>query len=471
MDKDDKIVEAISRANLLTRVRTWLPKLFNPLFRNQGGVNRAILDAIEALRESHSKQSEDIQKQLAEAKNRFEDLNLHACKTAILLERHKKRTAAELATLTANAFEAFATRDAILAKFNAIEQSAKEQQELASVARARRDSEQAENISRFEITAANIAALESLLQATSEKLEHDFSAGINQLQEETRLLQQRSESLKVGLEKTNAQNDSELTSLKKVIEQVSSKNAFARRPSALKVSDQRGASFEGTIDPSSFDAFYKAFEDQFRGTRESVFEKQLRHLNKVKDLSSKEEDSDLNSLPVIDLGCGRGEWLELLAKENIPAIGVDLNQDFISECRSRALNAEESDVFTYLSKRESNSCRAITAFHIVEHLSFPELWTFYQETLRVLAPGGIAIFETPNPNNLRVAANFFLTDITHVRPLPTSLAAFLAEYLGASKTEIHQYHPFPEAEKYRDLPMEVNDAIYGAQDYSVIFWK
>ncbi len=257
--------------------------------------------------------------------------------------------------------------------------------------------------------------------------------------------------------------------LSKAVASSSDSIGFARRPSEETNITASPARIASNITPVEFDKFYQNFEDLFRGTRESVSEKQHQHLSTIqKTLSLLETRPEIE---LIDLACGRGEWLEILKENKINARGIDLNTGFIKQCEDLNLDVTNQDIFEFLSTLPDKSCGAITAFHIVEHLSFNQLWLLYKETLRVLVKGGVAIFETPNPFNIRTAAHFFLTDITHVRPFPPSLAAFLAQYHDAAEVEIQQYHPFPESDKYADLPPEVNVAIYGPQDYAVVFTK
>jgi SAM-dependent methyltransferase len=124
---------------------------------------------------------------------------------------------------------------------------------------------------------------------------------------------------------------------------------------------------------------------------------------------------------VADLGCGRGEWLELLGEWGVEATGVDLNAPNVAGMRARGLNVHHADALGWLRAQPEASFAAVTSFHVIEHLPFGVLLRLVQEARRVLMPGGRLIMETPNPENVIVATQTFWLDPTHVRPLPPAL--------------------------------------------------
>ena len=134
--------------------------------------------------------------------------------------------------------------------------------------------------------------------------------------------------------------------------------------------------------------------------------------------------------PALDLGCGRGEWLETLSSAAIPATGIDLNRDLVRACRELGLDAIEGEVPQSLAAFPDESRSIITAFHVLEHVSFQDLLDVLDQSLRLLKPGGIAIFETPNPKNLFVSTNNFYLDPTHRNPLPSEFLAFIVVKRG-----------------------------------------
>jgi len=178
-------------------------------------------------------------------------------------------------------------------------------------------------------------------------------------------------------------------------------------------------------DDHLLDAMYVAFEDRFRGTREDIKKRQRIYLPYMTEVIK-----NTGGASVLDVGCGRGEWLELLKENKIEATGIDLNRIMVHECTERGLNVKEAEVIDYLRKLESNSLAAVTGFHIVEHLPLKTMISLFDESLRVLKSGGIVIFETPNPENLIVGACNFYTDPSHINPIPPHTLEFLLEARG-----------------------------------------
>src|SRR5919109_1189914 len=220
----------------------------------------------------------------------------------------------------------------------------------------------------------------------------------------------------------------------------------------------------------TLDAFFAAFDERFRGRREEVKLRLRVYLPMLREAKVKSDAS-----PVVDLGCGRGEWLELLQEEGLRASGVDQNHILVEECLRAGLDVVEGDLLTHLCSLPEQSLGAVTAFHIMEHLPFDTLLKLFDETVRVLRPGGVAIFESPNPQNVLVSTLEFYIDPTHHNPLPGALVKFVAEVKGLERVELLPLHPFPEAHRVPEVDLEVarrfNDLFYGARDYAVIGWK
>lgn len=214
------------------------------------------------------------------------------------------------------------------------------------------------------------------------------------------------------------------------------------------------------------DAFYEAFEEVFRGSREDIKKRMRPYLERLA-LSG----AGPPGKPILDIGCGRGEWLEILKESHLQAYGIDSNVMMIERARSLGLDAREADLATHLRDLPAASRSAITAFHVVEHLGFGTLVDFLDEALRVLASGGILILETPNPENLLVGANSFYNDPTHRNPIPPEPLRFLVEQRGFAEAEILRLHPLP-AELHLKANNEdarrLNALLFGPQDYAII---
>ena len=224
------------------------------------------------------------------------------------------------------------------------------------------------------------------------------------------------------------------------------------------------------VRPSSVidDAFYVALENHFRGSRDLIAERQQVYVTELPVVVTDQH-------PVVDLGCGRGEWLLALKEQGIPVRGVDSNVVCVTECASKGLDVELDDLVTFLGKQPDQSVGAFTLFQVLEHLPFDVLLTTLRQIRRVLVPGGRLIAEVPNAKNLRVSAGTFWIDPTHHRPLYPELLLFLADEVGFSNaTGIYSNDLSPKFDlsSLTDGPREalqrVVDAIDTAGDFALI---
>lgn len=214
-------------------------------------------------------------------------------------------------------------------------------------------------------------------------------------------------------------------------------------------------------------AYYLAFENAYRGSEDAITAAQAAYLPDIRDSAARR-------LPVLDIGCGRGEWLTLLNEHGYQVRGLDLNPAMVDCCRDKGLEVAARDALAYLREQPDNSLGAITGFHIVEHVPFPRVFDLFGEALRVLAPGGKLILETPNPENVVVGASAFYNDPTHLNPLPPRPLEFLARYHGFEPVEIRRMHPYPMEQHLKgegEVENFLNYHFHGPQDYAVIATK
>jgi SAM-dependent methyltransferase len=216
------------------------------------------------------------------------------------------------------------------------------------------------------------------------------------------------------------------------------------------------------------DSLYVALENHFRGSRDVVSQRQRDYLPML-------PAGITSSSPLIDLGCGRGEWLQVLRQENIPAIGVDSNAVCIAECREEGLDVIHEGLLEYISQRPDASVGAYTLFQVLEHLPFPVLIETLRQMRRTLVPGGRLIAEVPNAKNLRVSAGTFWIDPTHQRPLFPELLIFLASEIGFAQSDGHYTNNLSPNHDLSGLPQgattalqSVIDAIDGPGDFALI---
>ena len=224
---------------------------------------------------------------------------------------------------------------------------------------------------------------------------------------------------------------------------------------------------------------YMRFEDRHRGSEEAIKWKQKNYLPYFKDRG-----------PVLDIGCGRGEFLGLLKEAGIQASGVDTNQEFILHCRAKGLEASSGDGLVYLKSLPDLSLGGIFLSQVIEHLD-PEL---LRELVRVgfakLRTGGILLAETINPQCLSTFSGAFYLDLSHKNPIHPEAARYLWESYGFRQAEILYVSPFPEEMKLKEMVRREDDSyedemarilnenvrslnalLYGFQDYAVLGYK
>lgn len=213
------------------------------------------------------------------------------------------------------------------------------------------------------------------------------------------------------------------------------------------------------------DDFYVAFEEKFRGSEELIKERQKKYLKFINPLKILKDE-----VKALDIGCGRGEWISLLNENGFNARGIDLNESMVKVASQKGLNAAVNDALGELKSLDENSLDIITAFQVVEHIKFDDVLELIKEAKRVLAPCGILILETPNPENIMVGTQWFYLDATHKNPIPCELLSFATHYYGLERNFIFKTNEKSPSEYERD--MGIFDVFEGVSpDYSVIAQK
>ena len=211
--------------------------------------------------------------------------------------------------------------------------------------------------------------------------------------------------------------------------------------------------------------FYKSLEDKFRGSRDLIKERLTIYLPFLEVFKNIEQNVN-----VVDVGCGRGEWLQLLQENGIDAFGVDTDEGMLENAKKFGLNVKLIDAIEYLKSLDDESLYAISGFHIAEHLDFELLKELVKESFRVLKPAGLLILETPNPENIKIATCDFYLDPTHIKPIPPNLLSFLPEFYGFKRTKILRLQEYKEL-KNSDF-VSIDKIIQGASpDYAVVAQK
>lgn len=211
---------------------------------------------------------------------------------------------------------------------------------------------------------------------------------------------------------------------------------------------------------------YEAFEDHFRGSRAEIKERQRVYIDTVRAAAA-----GSSTRPLLDVGCGRGEWLELLRDTGLDARGIDINRMAVNICREHELDARVADLFDALNDATPGGLGAVTAFHVIEHMDLDTLVAFLDAAREALAPDGVLILETPNPENLIVGAHTFHNDPTHKAPIPPAVGRFLVTQRGFADAAIWRLNPRPESEWLPgddEATGRLNELLFGPQDYAVV---
>jgi SAM-dependent methyltransferase len=191
-----------------------------------------------------------------------------------------------------------------------------------------------------------------------------------------------------------------------------------------------------TTSSEALSAKYVGFEDQFRGAEEDIAARQAEYVEIFSGASD-----------VLDIGCGRGEFLALLAARGIRARGVDVNDSMVEVCRQKGLDASKADALGYLRAQPAGSLGGLIAAQVVEHLDPAYLTNLLDAAYAALRPGAPIVLETINPACWFAFFESYVRDITHVRPLHPDTLKFLLQASGFGGVEIRYQAPYPEHHK------------------------
>ena len=201
---------------------------------------------------------------------------------------------------------------------------------------------------------------------------------------------------------------------------------------------------------------YLSFEDKFRGSKSVITNRQKLYLKYF-----------LNKKNILDLGCGRGEFLQLLEQENIICLGIDNNQEMIFLCQKNGLNVRNSSLFDYLKSCPNNIHGGITAFQVIEHIETNRIPEFVYLCFKKITRNGVVVVETINPHCLQALANFW-ADLTHQKPIVPLTLKHIFEEIGFSKVNIIGRTPVhPHAKDFKLNPPDLT--VYG--DYAIVATK
>lgn len=213
---------------------------------------------------------------------------------------------------------------------------------------------------------------------------------------------------------------------------------------------------------------YLAFENEFRGTPESVSRRLEVYRPFLEPLAASQSGG-----AVLEIGCGRGEMAVLLSSLGFRYRGCDVNARMVDRTRAEGFEVETCDGLEYLDRAPDRSLSAIASLHVIEHLPTHRLVQLFRSAKEKLTPGGLLILETPNGSNLTSALNFPL-DPTHLRMVHPLMLRFLAERHGLEVLRLEDEEPLeplepvssnmPEADVLNRNFRRINELLFGGQD-------
>jgi SAM-dependent methyltransferase len=211
------------------------------------------------------------------------------------------------------------------------------------------------------------------------------------------------------------------------------------------------------------------------------FEGRFRPEDAVRDHQRRYVDILAGRRRVVDVGCGRGELVEMLNEAGVDAYGVELDPDFVARAAERGVPVRQGDGIAHVAELAAGSVDGVVASHVVEHLEPQEVLRLVAAAHNALAPDGVLILETPNPESLVAGSINFHRDLTHRRPIHPDTLAFICRSAGFREVDILRLSPVPDAERLPPPPGSgpeaehlahvldrLNAIMFGYQDYAVV---
>jgi O-antigen chain-terminating methyltransferase len=232
----------------------------------------------------------------------------------------------------------------------------------------------------------------------------------------------------------------------RIVRQRASQQAAPVAPVAMAAEPSQNLSFDNG-----------RFAERFRGTEDYVKKNIQVYLDRFQGRGL-----------VLDIGCGRGEFLEMMRDAGVEARGIDLSEEAVARCGQKGLQVDRADLFQYLNDLPDGSLGGIFCAQVIEHLAPASLPEMIRLASGKLSRDGLLALETPNPECLAIFASHFYLDPTHTRPVPHPLVAFYMEECGLGQIEVQRLSPAVESmPALAGLPEDFREAFFGGLDYAI----
>jgi 2-polyprenyl-3-methyl-5-hydroxy-6-metoxy-1,4-benzoquinol methylase len=223
---------------------------------------------------------------------------------------------------------------------------------------------------------------------------------------------------------------------------------------------------------------YYHFEEAFRGDRAVIKDRFAGYVKHFKNSGAGEGK-------VLDLGCGRGEFLELLKEASVPAFGVDSNPAMVKSCRDLALNVTQGDLLQFLEAQKTNSLAGIFCSQVVEHLPPDVVFRMIEDAHTRIRPGGVLLLETVNVASAFGFLQVYTKDLTHRTPIHPETLKFVVAAAGFTNPQILLTSPVPAVTQLKLFPnakdeservfnenmSKLNKLLFDPQEYAVLATK
>jgi O-antigen chain-terminating methyltransferase len=258
-----------------------------------------------------------------------------------------------------------------------------------------------------------------------------------------------------------------------------SRELWSRMEALLAVAENADPGAAAPLVRASKEQGYVELERLFRGSQSEIRRRLRPYLGYLE-----------NRAPVLDIGCGRGESLEILRDRGIAGRGVDSSADMVAQCRDKGLEAEQGDLFEVLVATDPGSLGAVISFHVIEHLPADSLGRLVRLAWRALRPGGVLVLETPSPLSVVVAARNFWLDPTHLRPVHPASLKLTFELSGFEPVVQLDLQPFAEDDRLPEIVVDdladelkpvadginrlrdrLDELLFGYQDFGMVGFK